>query len=96
MAEAQQTRRHDTIRKWAEQRGGHPATVKDTLRPGEDAGLLRIDFDDGEPDPSLERTDWDAFFEKFDSENLTFLYQEKTSDGSTSRFCKFVDADSAQ
>ena len=34
---------HDEIRKWAEARGGKPATVKRTESDGE-AGVLRIDF----------------------------------------------------
>lgn len=95
MAEAKQTQNHDEIRQWVEQRGGHPATVKETARSGEEAGVLRIDFDDGEADDSLERLDWESFFNKFDAENLTFLYQEETSDGGTSRFCKFVAEESA-
>jgi hypothetical protein len=31
------------------------------------------------------------FFEKFDRENLAFLYQEKTAEGEVSRFHKFVE-----
>jgi len=38
----------------------------------------------------LEKVSWDEFFEKFDQSNLEFLYQEKTADGQTSRFNKFV------
>lgn len=95
MSEATTTRDHKTIRNWAEQRGGHPATVKGTSRKGEEAGLLRIDFDDPEPDENLERIDWDSFFEKFDAANIEFLYQDETKDGSTSRFCKFVEAGAA-
>jgi hypothetical protein len=34
---------HTVIRKWAEARGGQPATVKGTESHGE-AGFLRIDF----------------------------------------------------
>jgi hypothetical protein len=92
MSEAVTTQDHETIRQWARERNGHPATVKDTQRGREEAGLLRIDFDDGEPDDALERISWDAFFEKFDEEGLSFLYQEEMNDGSTSRFCKFIDA----
>lgn len=90
MSESQTTTDHEKIQKWAESRGGHPATVKGT-GDGE-PGLLRIDFDPQEE--SLERIDWDAFFEKFDEEGLAFLYQDKTKDGATSRFCKFVSAES--
>ncbi len=80
------TRDHDVIRKWAEDRGGTPADVEDTGRDTE-AGVLRIEFRD--PD-RLEDVSWDAFFETFDSSDVDFLYQERTSDGSVSRFHKFV------
>jgi hypothetical protein len=93
MAEAKKTRDHRIIRTWAEERGGHPATVKGTPRQTETAGLLRIDFDEGEADEALERIDWKPFFKKFDSENLTFLYQEESADGDTSWFCKFVETE---
>jgi hypothetical protein len=42
----------------------------------------------------LEDVGWDAFFETFDSSDVDFLYQERTSDGSVSRFHKFVRKDS--
>jgi len=80
---------HDTIRRWAEDRGGHPARVEGS---GE-GGILRIDF--GDPEERLERIDWDEFFRVFDENDLAFVYQEKTADGSTSRFNKLVDRDAA-
>ena len=55
------------------------------------AGILRIDFDDGEPDEGLETIGWDEFFEKFDESGLAFLHQDRTRDGSVSRFHKFVN-----
>lgn len=85
MTESKTTTDHDEIRRWAEARDGHPARVKGQ---GE-GGILRIDF--GEPEDSLEEIDWDTFFEIFDANDLAFLYQEKTQDGGTSRFNKFVD-----
>lgn len=93
MSEGQTTTDHDTIRKWVEQRGGHPATVKSTKENGH-AGILRIDFPGYSGEDSLEEISWVDFFEKFDRANLKFLYQEKTEDGSTSRFCKFIDGNS--
>jgi hypothetical protein len=55
-----------------------------------EAGLLRVDFEpDDEAD--LEPISWEDFFEKFDKEDLTFLYQEKTASGELSRFHKFID-----
>ncbi|AFK55716.1 hypothetical protein [Tistrella mobilis] len=89
MSDARTTTDHDEIRRWAEARGGHPAAVKATHKGG-DAGILRIDFDDGEPDPGLERISWEDFFRKFDETAIAFLHQDKTADGKTSRFFKFV------
>ena len=76
------------IGRWAEKRGGMPATVKGTGKKT-DAGILRLDF---EPkDAELTKVSWEAFFEKFDKEGLAFLYQEKTANGRVSRFHKFVE-----
>jgi len=85
--EAQTTSNHDGIRKWAEERGGRPATVKATEEDGH-AGILRIDFDS--PDEGLDRIGWDEFFQKFNDSELAFLRQDRTKDGKTSRFHKFV------
>ena len=89
MSEAQVTTDHAAIRQWAEARGGRPARVQETAGRG-DAGVLRIDF---EPElaENVELISWDSFFEKFDAENLGFLHQDRTGDGSLSRFHKFVD-----
>ena len=79
---------HDTIRAWAEARGGRPARVADT---GEAGGILRIDF--REPDEGLEEIGWDTFFAVFEDRKLAFLYQDETASGGTSRFNKFVSRD---
>jgi hypothetical protein len=85
--QAHRTRDHDTIRRWAEARGGHPAVVEGTE-------ILRIDFDnpDGGRDERLRRISWDEFFRIFDTRDIEFLYQERTHDGKISRFNKFVRA----
>jgi hypothetical protein len=90
MSEAQTTTDHEAIRRWTEARGGRPAGVKGT--GGRDAGILRIDF---EPElaEGLELISWEDFFDKFDRERLGFLHQEKTADGSLSRFYKLVSRD---
>jgi hypothetical protein len=88
MAQAQVTTDHETIQHWAENRGGHPATVKRTER-GDEPGILRLDFDP--PEDALEEISWDDFFSKFDEAGLAFLYQDKTASGKTSRFHKFID-----
>ena len=87
MAQASTTTNHRTIRKWAEERGGTPARVKGTEdRSGE--GILRFDF--AEPDEKLEKISWEEFFETFEDRQLALLHQDKTADGKTSRFFKFV------
>jgi hypothetical protein len=87
--ESKTTTNHDTIKQWVESRGGFPATVKSTKDDG-DPGLLRIDFPGYSGEDSLERIDWDSFFEEFEEKNLAFLYQEELKSGDESRFFKFV------
>lgn len=81
---------HEKIRAWAGERDGKPARAKNTGSAPNQAhnGLLRLDF--GEPETSLEPISWEEFFEIFDENELTFLYEEKTRDGNISRFFKFV------
>ena len=86
---------HDEIRKWAEARGGKPATVKRTESDGE-AGVLRIDFPGYSGAGSLEEISWDDFFQKFDEKHLAFLYQDTTSSGEESRFFKLVSQETAE
>ncbi len=92
---AKQTTNHDTIRRWAEERGGKPATVRSTERKGS-PGILRIDFPGGAGDEALEEISWDSFFEKFDAADLAMIYQEEKADGEQSYFCKFVSKESAE
>lgn len=73
---------HDEIRRWIEARNGRPATVRGTGRYGL-PGMLRVEFRDDDDD--LEPVAWDAFFTKFDGDNLAFLHGEGAS-----RFNKFV------
>lgn len=87
MSDTETTTDHDTIRAWAEERGGEPAFVADTEDTGETGGVLRIKFQDED----LSVTDWDSFFETFEQNGLAALLQHKTADGDTSRFVKFVD-----
>jgi hypothetical protein len=88
MSTSDTTTDHDKIRTWAEERGGRPATVKGTESGGDDAGILRIDFQD--PDDRLEEISWDDWFDKFEEASLAFLYQDEKKDGETSTFFKLV------
>jgi hypothetical protein len=86
MSEAKTTRNHDTIRRWAEERGGKPSAMADIISPF-DPDFLRLEFDP--KDRKLDVLTWGEFFEDFDDAELTFLYQE-TEGGKKSRFYKFV------
>jgi len=87
MSTEQTTTDHQQIRRWIEERGGVPIAVEETGN-GREPGVLRVDFDP--KDSALKQVSWDDFFQKFEKEKLAFLYQDKTKDGSVSRFHKFV------
>lgn len=92
--QSQTTTDHDTIREWAEQRGGVPALVRETENG--DSGVLRIHFPGfGADEKSFDELSWDEFFEQFEKNDLAFLYQEETKDGEESRFFKFVSRQQA-
>ncbi|SJZ85303.1 hypothetical protein [Novilysobacter spongiicola] len=88
--EAKTTINHEEIRRWAEARDGVPVSAKGVDEDGDEIALLRISFRD---DPALKRISWDEFFERFEDDDLAFLYQEQTADGKRSRFFKMVERD---
>ncbi|QKT02838.1 hypothetical protein HUS23_02920 [Ectothiorhodospiraceae bacterium 2226] len=92
MSDAHVTTDHAAIRQWVEARGGRPAAVKNT-GAGDDPGILRINFPGSEADDKLEDLSWDAFFDKFEDQNLAFLHQDELKDGAESRFFKLVNRD---
>jgi hypothetical protein len=79
------TTNHKTIREWAEARDGRPSVIR-TKGQG---GVLRIDF--GDKEEEFDEVTWEEFFKIFDENKLAFLYQDKTKEGETSRFNKFVE-----
>ena len=91
MASAKATIDHDEIRRWVEERGGHPAHVKRT-GDDDDPGVLRIDYPGYSGQGTLERMSWDEWFEWFDRDKLAFLYQAEGN----SRFSKLVARDSVE
>jgi hypothetical protein len=88
---AKTTTDHETIRRWVEERGGHPARVKGTGGNG-DPGLLRIDFPGYSGEDTLEPISWEEFFEGFERNNLAFLYEADKN----SRFNKLIDRNSTR
>jgi hypothetical protein len=88
---AQTTTDHDTIRKWAEKKGGKPAAV-DRTHKGGDVGIIRIMFPDNPQSEhdSLVEISWEEFFEQFEESKLALLYEE---DG---LFSKIVGRDTVE
>ena len=88
-SETTTTTDHDEIRRWVEEHDGTPASVRGTERSDE-AGVLRIDFPGGAGTDELEHISWEEWFEKFEAENLAFLYRERKASGEDSTFFKLV------
>jgi hypothetical protein len=74
MADNKTTTDHEEIRRWVEERGGRPALAPDQDEPFG----LRIEFpeDRGKEDELL-LISWEEFFQKFDEDNLVFLYRDE-------------------
>jgi hypothetical protein len=94
-AETRTTTDHEEIRRWVEEHGGKPATIRGTSA-GDTAGLLTIDFPGGAKEDRLQHIDWDEWFRKFDDNNLAFVYQAKRADGGDSTFFRLVRRDSVE
>lgn len=92
MTTSTMTTDHETIRKWAEERGGKPAAVKSTHK-GDETGIIRIDFPGYSGSESLEHISWEEFFEKFEDSKLALVFQEETESGQKSNFNKLVKRD---
>jgi hypothetical protein len=88
-SDTRKTTDHDEIRRWVEEHGGTPATVRGT-KGDDEAGVLRIDFPGGSGEDELEHISWDEWFDKFEQEKLAFLYQERRAGGEDSTFFKLV------
>jgi hypothetical protein len=88
---AETTTDHDTIRKWAEAKGGKPAAVASTHQ-GDDVGIIRIMFPKAanSDHDALTEISWDEFFKEFEERKLALLYDEK------SLFSKIVGRDTAE
>jgi len=76
MASTKTTTDHEKIRRWAEERGGRPAAVVNPV-DSKIAGGLRIDFPDGDSGEDLREITWTEFFDKFEEQNLVFMYREE-------------------
>ena len=85
---AQTTTDHETIRKWAEAKGGKPAAV-DSTHSGDDVGIVRIMFPDApnSEHDALVEISWEEFFAEFEERELALIHEED------SMFSKLVRRD---
>ena len=95
MSEAKTTTDHEQIKRWVEERNGHPARVAGTDVEGS-SGVLLIDYPGYSGTQTLETVSWDEFFQGFEENKLAFLYQDETKTGDESRFSKLISRDSAE
>ena len=79
----------EEIRRWAEERGAHPACVRGT-GGSDDIGMIRLDFPGYSGETSQEAIEWDEWFDKFDERKLGLLVQDTTARGQKSNFNKLV------
>ena len=88
---AETTTDHDTIRNWAESKGGKPAAVTRT-HTDEDVGIVRIMFADAanSEHDALTEISWDEFFDEFEDRELALVYEKD------SMFSKIVGRDTAE
>ena len=88
---AEVTTDHETIRKWAESKGGKPAAVERTHKGG-DVGIIRIMFPQAAQSEhqALTEISWDEFFREFDERKLALVYEKD------SMFSKLVGRDTVE
>jgi len=86
------TRDHDIIRRWIEDRNGQPVAVAKTLVKDPGVALLKIEFESTVKADDVVNISWDEFFRLFEKCRLSFLYQDETTQGRPSTFCKLVFA----
>ena len=84
---------HDEIRRWAEERGAKPASVRNTGNESDDVGIIRLDFPGYSGEGSLEEISWDEWFENFEDNELALVVQNKMANGQKSNFNKLVSRD---
>lgn len=87
--ETKRTTNHNTIKKWAEARGGIPSVV---TKNGNRTDIIRLDFP-GYAEENLQEISWGKWFDLFDENELELIYQEENNEGKTSNFNKLVSRD---
>ncbi len=89
--EPKTTTDHAVIKDWAEKRGATPcASYLAQPHPLDDQmSVLEFVFP-GNDSSELVPITWEQFFEQFDAQGLTMVYQEHRLSGERSNFCRIV------
>ena len=58
--------------------------------------MIRLDFPGYSGAQSLQKINWDEWFEKFDENKLALLVQDSTAGGQKSNFNKLVSRETAE
>jgi hypothetical protein len=77
------------IKTWIEKREGTPGMIKNG-RGGPKDIKLAVRFPDVPGNEKVVPISWESFFQKFDRERLSFMYEETGPDGALSRFYYFL------
>ena len=89
------TRDAEVIRRWAAARGGQPAIMPAPEPTDTTAAVPCIRFP-AHAYANASSISWEELFDRMRQEGLVFVYQEKTTSGSPSRFCRFVSQEAAR
>lgn len=87
--EGKVTTDRNVIRKWIEDHDGWPALVNRVSETGI-AEVLQIGFLGCENESHFAKITWDEFFERFDKDQLVFLYQEQNGKSNLRRSYNFL------
>lgn len=83
--EGKVTTDRNVIKRWIEQHQGWPALAK-RITGTEVLKVLQIGFPDCEETDRLEAIPWEKFFEKFEKDQLAFMYREDEQAGAGRSF----------
>lgn len=83
------THDHKEILSWVMYRGGVPIIIES--ESDDPTKVLRINFPGERRGRGTKKAKWDDFFNVMDKEEINFLFQDKTPEGDTSLYYKFVN-----
>lgn len=90
-AHTRATTDHEMIRQWVRERGGAPSMARRVGQPAE--GALVVNFPDDGSDGPVVDISWADFFQRFEDQNLAFVYRESLPEAEDAYYYQLVDRD---